>query len=183
MGFSEEEAPPHYFQLLIGGTYKYRVFFSIILRLLLGFCIYQYLIHPVPSSKVDIPAPIFSTFDWKHLSIWGFLLLFLATVWEFLHTSLSNSAIPHFWGGSPAPLFSTFSCPKYNFTSNKLGFKCTASVHVWVILKTLFKIVHKEWEMFKYCSKLKLLGSIQDVGYHFWPDRCIRDPPGGVQST
>ena len=108
------------------------------------FCIYQYLIHPVPSSKVDIPAPIFSTFDWKHLSIWGFLLLSLTTVWEFLHTSLSNSAIPHFWGGSPAPLFSTFSCPKYNFTSNKLGFKCTASVHVWVIYKQISNKINNE---------------------------------------
>ena len=49
-------------------------------------------------------------------------------------------------------------------------------------LQTLLKIVQKVWEMFKFCSKLKLLGSIQDVWYHFRPDRSIGGPTGGFQS-
>ena len=33
-----------------------------------------------------------------------------------------------------------------------------------VVVQTLFKIVHKEGKMFKFCSKLKLLGLIEMTG-------------------
>ena len=36
--------------------------------------------------------------------------------------------------------------------------------------------------MFKFCLKLKLLGSIVNFWHNFWPDRCIRGPIGGVQN-
>ena len=52
-------------------------------------------------------APMFSTFDCRHLLIWGFLLYYLATIWKFLHKSVPTSDSPHFRGGSPAPVFST----------------------------------------------------------------------------
>ena len=53
---------------------------------------------------------------------------------------------------------------------------CSKSCGIWICccgFHTLFKIVHKEAKMFKFCSKLKLLWLKEDGRYHFWPGWCF----------